>query len=176
MLNVGGLTKFRDIHYYNSLQRTAKCDHAELVQVGLSTVDAGVTELLLQACGVPFKLNSAAELCTCTVVQASIPSPILQSCAHTVFHMTPHPTSYYFILGHQKIGAVFQLFENISSFIKSIPVPCHTQLTHLRGSPHVLPFSTSGNFQHEPLPSDTRASLCRREDRVSGKMELPCSL
>jgi hypothetical protein len=36
MLNVGGLTEFRDIHYHNSLQRTVKCDHAELVQVGLS--------------------------------------------------------------------------------------------------------------------------------------------
>lgn len=88
----------------------------------------------------------------------------------------PRQNPCYFILGHQKIGTVFQLFENISSFIKRIPVQCHTQLTHLRCSRTFFNSALQETFNMNPLPLDTVVCLCGREDGLSGKTELPVVL
>lgn len=79
-------------------------------------------------------------------------------CCHRAVHTryishaftTPHHPHQCFILGHQKIEAIFQLFKNISAFIERIPVQCHTQLTRLCCSPHILPLSTTGDLQGDP--------------------------
>lgn len=67
---------------------------------------------------------------------------------HAIFHMRLLCD---FILGYQKISAVFQLFNNISPFTEEIPAWCHTQFTQLCYSMDAVP-STKGDFECEPIP------------------------
>lgn len=95
------------------------------------TGEAGVRSHCFSPALPPFEQNSAAELCT-----------------HSVFHTSPLPC-YYFILGHQQIEAVFQLFPNISSCMKRTPVQRHTQWAPLCCPPCIL--LPTGDFQHDPF-------------------------
>lgn len=102
----------------------------------------------------PFEQNSAAER------------------AHAVFHKSPLPC-YYFILGHQKIEAVFQLFLNISSFMRRTPAQRHTQSAQLC-CPCAF-FHPQETFNMTLSPPGTTLCLCGREDEVGKDRVIYCS-
>lgn len=140
------MTEFRGTHHHSSPVRSGKREQAGPVRAGLS---------------VDRRCQCDASSLGCTI-QAE---PCCRAVHTRCISREPLPPPCYFILGHQKIEAIFQPFKNISSFTERIPARCHTHFAHLCCP---LPSPT----QHcrrpsNPLPSGTTVRLRGREDGAS---------